>query len=93
MRTLLQTFRFNRDNSGYGYYEHLIHNGGVTYFNIPRRNGVVRCKLADGHVFGESEGFQLFGGTLTKRVVHGKYTLTKNYMLGLLQTDGEEIYK
>lgn len=93
MKTLITTFRFDRDESGYGYYEHLIHNGGVTYFNIPRRNGGVRCKLIDGYVVEEVERFTSFGFVHIERNIRGRYIRKKDYIVGILKKYGEKIYK
>ena len=92
MKTLIATFRFDRDESGYGYYEHLIHNNGITYLHFPGEKDYIRCRLIDGYVIEERETFASFGVVLKTRIVHGKYIRTKTYIVGLIQKV-ENIYK
>lgn len=92
MKTLITTFRFDRDESGYGYYEHVIHNNGITYFHLPGEKDCIRCRLIDGYVVEERETFASFGVVLRTRIVHGKYIRMKTYIVGLIQKV-ENIYK
>ncbi len=92
MKTLITTFRFDRGKSGYGYYEHLIHNNGITYLHLPGEKDLIRCRLIDGYVVEERETFSSFGVVLRTRIVYGKYIRTKTYIVGLIQKV-ENIYK
>ena len=92
MKTLITTFRFDRDESGYGYYEHLIYNNGIKYLHFSGEKDYIRCRLIDGYVVEERETFASFGVVLRTRIVHGKYIRTKTFIIGLIQKV-ENIYK
>lgn len=95
MKTLITIFKFDRDESGhgyYGYYEHLIHDNGIMYLHFPGEKDYIRCKLIDGYVIEERETFASFGVVLRTRFVHGKYTIMKTCIVGFIQKV-ENIYK